>query len=42
MAQANIEVIRIMGWGDFDGTSAVFSVDVAVGNDRDFFVGQWQ
>lgn len=42
MALADLEVVRVVGRGDLDGTRAELGVDVLVGDDRDGTVGQRQ
>lgn len=40
MAFAYLEIVMVVGGGDFDGTGAKFGIGVLVGDDRDFAVGQ--
>ena len=35
MALADLEVVEVVGGGDFDGAGAVSGVGVVVGDDRD-------
>ena len=40
MAFADLEVVKVVGGGDFDGAGAVGGVGVFVGDDGDLSVGE--
>ncbi len=42
VALADLEVVRVVGGGDFDCASTEFGVDVLVGDDRDVPASEWQ